>query len=138
MDTDIGNGFQPRLRGGIEGHEWGEIEPGEEVFFDIADRVFHAPLFMGLAEAARGDGEAVVIGKIKIGGIEQRGLADLAGNHCGFKVIDHDLCRDAAKGGKGVLMAGEKVLHGLRDGELQVHHPAVAKDDHKEAEPAAG
>ena len=55
----------------------------------------------------------------------------------GFKIVDHNLFGQRAKGGKGLLMAGKKVFPSLRDCELEVHHPAVAKDHDKEAEPSA-
>ena len=35
-------------------------------------------------------------------------------------------------------MAGQKMLHGLRDRKLDIHHAAVAKHHDKEAEFAAG
>ena len=35
-------------------------------------------------------------------------------------------------------MAGQKVLHGLADGKLDIGHAAVAQDHDKEAEPYSG
>ena len=35
-------------------------------------------------------------------------------------------------------MAGQKVLHGLADGKLDIHHAAVAQHHDKEAEPSSG
>jgi hypothetical protein len=46
--------------------------------------------------------------------------------------------RAAAEKGEGVGVGGQEVLHGLRDGELQVHHAAVAQHHHKEAQAAGG
>ena len=37
---------------------------------------------------------------------------------------------------KGILVAILKMLHGLGDGKLQIHHAAVAEDHDKEAEPS--
>ena len=45
---------------------------------------------------------------------------------------------DPAEEGEGVGVAGQEVLHGLGDGELDVQHPAVAEHHHEEAQPAAG
>ena len=37
-----------------------------------------------------------------------------------------------------MLVAAEEMLHRLRDGELDVHLPAVGEHDDEEGEPAAG
>ena len=45
---------------------------------------------------------------------------------------------NAAEEREGVGVAGQEVLHGLGDGELDIHHAAVAKHHDEEAESAAG
>jgi hypothetical protein len=39
---------------------------------------------------------------------------------------------------KGILMATQKMFHGLRGDELYIHHPAELKYHDKKAEPSAG
>ena len=78
-------------------------------------------------------------GEVEVLRIEHRGLADQALQHGGLQVVDHEARRHAAEGGKCVLVAGQEELHLLRDGELQVHAPAVAQHHHEEAQaPARG
>ena len=91
MDAHIGNGIEPETRGGIDGLEGGRLEPGKEIFFHISYPIFHTPLLVALANAARGDGEAVVVGEVQVGWVENRGLAKDALEHGGLEV----LCRVA-------------------------------------------
>ena len=67
-------------------------------------------------------------GEVGVAGIEHRCLADRALQHGGLQVVDHDVGWDpACEGFEGVHMAAEEVLHGLGDGELDVHQAAVAQ-----------
>ena len=115
----------------------GDVETSEEILFHIAHAVFHAAFFIALADIARGNGKAVVRGKVQVFGIEHGGFAHGALEDGGFEVVDHDFVRNAPKELKGVLVAGEKVFHGLGDGELDVQHAAVAQDHDKETQLAA-
>jgi hypothetical protein len=72
-------------------------------------------------------------GEIQIVGIEQRGGSGQAPQHRRLQVVHHDL-----KEGKGVLVAGEELLHGLGEGELHIPHAAVAEHHDKERQLAAG
>src|SRR5712691_8286822 len=122
----------------MQGAEVGDLQPGEEVLFDVAYAIFHPTFFIPLADIARSNGKAAVVGKVEILGIEHRRFAHGALEDGGFEIIDHDFVGDATKKLKGMLMAGQKVLHGLGDGELDIHHTAVAQDHDKEAQLAAG
>ena len=93
---------------------------------------------MGFAHPTGGDGEAVVIGKIKIDWIKNRLLTGHPFEHGTFEIIDHDFLGNRPEGLEGILMTGQEMLHGLGDGKLKVHHAAVAQDHDKETEPAAG
>ncbi len=53
---------------------------------------------------------------IQVFGVKDRIGADDALDHRGFEVVCHHICRHAAEGVKGILVAGQKVLHGLGDG----------------------
>ena len=64
MDADIGDGIEPLLGGGVKSTEGGQVETGEEVFFNVAHAVFHPALFIALAHIARRNGKAHVVGKV--------------------------------------------------------------------------
>ena len=93
---------------------------------------------MSFAHPTRGDGKAVVVGKIKVDGIENWLVPPQALEHGAFEIINHDLLGNRPEGMEGILMTGQEMLHGLGDGELEIHHATVAEDHDKEAEPAAG
>ena len=59
--------------------------------------------------------------------------------HRGLQIVDHD-ARGNARGEEleGIEVAAEEVLHGLGDGELDVHQAAVAQHHDKEAQAASG
>ena len=75
MQAHIGHGIEPVPGGGIEGAEVGDLQPGEEILFHVAHAVFHPAFFIALADIARGNGKAVVRGKVQILRIEHRGFA---------------------------------------------------------------
>jgi hypothetical protein len=120
----------------MECAEVGHLETGEHVLFHVPHAIFHPAFFIALAGIARDNGKAVVPGTVEILGIEHRGFPQGALEHGGFEMIHHDFLRNATKEVKGVLMAGEAVLHGLGDGKLHVHHGAVAQDHDKETQPS--
>jgi hypothetical protein len=93
----------------------------------------HPTLLVSLALVAGDDSEAGMAGEIQIVGIEQRGGSGQAPQHRRLQVVHHDL-----KEGKGVLVAGEELLHGLGEGELHIPHAAVAEHHDKERQLAAG
>ena len=80
------------------------------------------------ADVARCDLEVVMAGEVGVAGVEHRRLAAQALQHRGLQVVDHDFGWDpSCEGFEGVHMAAEEVLHGLGDGELEVHQAAVAQ-----------
>src|SRR5208283_4846915 len=115
-----------------------ELQTGQEVFFDVANGIFHAALFVGLPHATGGDGEAEVIGEVLITRVEDRGFADDAPQDGGFEVVDHAPCGNRTEEVKGVGVGGQEVLHGLGEGELDIHHAAVTEHHDEEAEAAGG
>ena len=44
VDAHVGDGVEPDLRGRLDGVEVGQLEPMQEILFDVADTRFHAPL----------------------------------------------------------------------------------------------
>src|SRR5262245_38859192 len=127
VDAHVGDGVEPDLRGRLNGAKIGELEPAQEVLFDVADSRFDAPLLVAARYVAGGDGEAVVAGEVYVPRIEHRGDTGEALQNCRLQIVDHDLCGDAAKCRKRVLVAGKEMLHRLREGELDVHQPAVGR-----------
>ena len=81
---------------------------------------------IAFAHIARHEAKAVVCGKVRVLGIEHGGVAKSPLEHGRFEIVDHHLVGNGAKVGKGMLVAGEEMFHGLRDGELDIHHAAVA------------
>ena len=117
----------------------GDLQPVEEIFFDIADTRFHPPLLVALALVAGNDGEAGMAGEIHVVGIEQRRLPGQAAQHRRLQVVDHDLLgHPVAEEGKGVLVAGEELLHALVERELHIQQAAVAEHHDEQRELAAG
>ena len=76
MDAHVGHRLKPVSGGRAEGGIIRDLKACEEVFFDIAHRVFHPALFVAAAHVAGGDRKAVVVGKVEISGIEHRQPAD--------------------------------------------------------------
>ena len=72
----VGHAVQPLAGGGVDQGEVAQFQAGQEVLFDVPDGVLHAALFMGLADAAGGDGKAEVVGEVLVARVEDRGLAD--------------------------------------------------------------
>ena len=57
---------------GLTASKAGDLQAGEEVLLDVADDVFDAALFVGLAHVAGAGLEAVVGGEVEVAGIEER------------------------------------------------------------------
>src|SRR6516225_178922 len=91
---------------------------------------------LGSRNVAGRDLKTVVAGKVDIARIEHRCRTDQTPEHRRFKIIDDDFCRDTTKRGEGVLVAGEKMLHGLGDGELDEHLTTEGQYHDEEREPA--
>jgi hypothetical protein len=130
----LATGLQPVPGSGIQGVEVVDLKTREEVLFDVAHAVFHPAFLVAFAHMARGNGQATVGGNVDILGIEPRRFPPGALEDGGCEAIDHDFCRNAAEARKGVLMAGQAVLHGLGDGALDRQHAAIAQDHDKEAQ----
>src|SRR5262245_11087421 len=137
MDANVGDGVEPDVCGGLDGAELSQLEPTQEVLFDVADARLHAALLISARDIAGGDCKAIVASKIDVAGIEHRRDAGEALQDGRFKIIDHDFCGDAIKRRERMLVAGEEMLHRLGDGELHIHLPAIGEDDDEEREPAA-
>src|SRR3982751_3404572 len=73
-------------------------------------------------------------GKIEVTGIKQRRLTGQAFEHRRLQIVDHELRGHTMEGLEGMLMTAEEMLHGLRDGEFQIHQTAVAEHHDEEAE----
>ena len=131
----IGDLVEPFPGDGIEEAEVGDLETGEQVLLDVADTGLDAPLLVAGADVAGRDRKAVVAGEVDIAGVEHRRLAAQALQHRGLQVVDHDPRRHpCAERLERVQVAAEEVFHGLRDGELDVHHAAVAEHQDEEAQ----
>src|SRR5262245_21295573 len=53
MHALIGDSIEPLPSGGIESAKIGDLQPSEEVLFDVSHRVFHPALHIALADIAR-------------------------------------------------------------------------------------
>ena len=139
VDAHIGDAIEPASRGGIHRAEVRDVESGEEVLLHVSDAGLGPAFLVTGADVARGDLEAVMTGEVGVAGMEHRRLADRALEHRGLQIVDHD-----GSGGarveelEGVEVALEEVFEGLRDGELDVHHGAVAPHHDEEAQAAPG
>ena len=71
MYADIGDGIKPMPCGRVYGEKV-QFEACKEIFLYIANRILDAAFFMRLANAAGGDGEAIVLAEIQINGIKDR------------------------------------------------------------------
>ena len=138
MDTHVGDVVEPLARGGIEGTEVGDVESGEEVLLHVPDAGLDTAFLVSGADVARCDLEAVMASEVGVAGVEYRGVTAQALQHGALEIVDHD------PGGpsrteelEGVEVAAEEVLHGLGDGELDVHQAAVAQHHHEEAQPSS-
>ena len=76
-------------------------------------------------------------GKVQVLRIEHGGFTEGALEHSGFEVVDHHFVGNTAKKLEGMLVARQKVLHGLGDGELHIQHTAIAQHHDKETQPSA-
>jgi hypothetical protein len=84
VDAHIGDGVEPDLRGGLDGAELGQLQPTQEVLFDVAHTRFYAPLLVATCNVARGDRKAVVASEVEIARIEHRCDAGEALQHGRF------------------------------------------------------
>jgi len=138
VDADIGHLAQPLVCGGAQCRKAGNVQAVEEVAFDIADGVFDAAFFIGLAHAAGDGAEAVMGGKVQIPGMKQGGRAQGMAQHAGLEVVNHDFPGDAAEKVEGPLMAGEEPFHALAQRKLDVQEAAVTEHHDEKGEAAAG
>ena len=138
VDAHVGDGVEPDLRGRLDGVEVGQLEPLQEILFDVADTQFHAPLLVAAGNIAGFDRKAVVAGKVEIARIEHRSGAGQTLQNRRFEIVDHDFRRHATQGREGVFVAGEEMLHRLGDGEFHVHLAAEGQHHDEERKPAPG
>src|SRR5215472_9592080 len=135
VNAYVGDGVKPELCGGLDGGEFGQLEAVEEILFDIAHAGFDAPLLIATSNVARFNGKAMVAGEIEVTRIEHRCDAGQALQDCRFKIVDQNFGRHTAKRREGVFVAGEKMLHRLRDGELDIHLTAESQHHDEERKP---
>ena len=135
VQPHIGHRVQPDPRRRTQRRKVRQLQAGEEVFLDIADPVFNPSFLLGPPRRTRLDREAVVPGKIDIGGIEHRRRPGRTGEHRGLAVVHHDLRRDPAEVFKGVLMAGQPLLLALAESKFEVELPAVAEHQREKTQP---
>src|SRR5215471_16858943 len=138
MDAHISHGVQPVAPGGIERGKRRQLQTGEKIFFHVPHTIFNAPFFISLFWRTGDRIEAVMSREIQIARIKMRWLACDMFQHAGFKVVDHHSGRRTTKKLQRMTMARKELLHALAEGELDIHHAAVAKDHHKEMETPAG
>jgi len=137
MNPDIGHGLQPMAGGGIDDFVIGKFQALQKVLFYITDGVLHAAFFMWFFDSTGPDLKAVMIGKIQVARIEDNRIGGPA-QHRHFAVIDPYLIGNPSKIFEGMLMAGKEVFHGLCQGELQIHFPAVSQHHDKERQAPPG
>ena len=138
MHAHVGHCVHPQLGGGLHRREVDELLAGQEVLLDVAHAVLHPPLLPTRGHVAGADLEAPMAREVEVLGIEDGCGADQALEHGGLQVVDHQPRRHRAKCGEGVLVACQEELHLLRDGELEIHAPAVAQHHQEEAQAPAG
>ena len=135
MCAHVGDGIEPFPGDRIDEAEVGDLKTGQEVLLDVAHPGLDPPLLVTGADVAGCDRKAVVAGEVDVAGIEHWRLAAQAPQHRGFEVVDHDPRRHpCAERLEGVQVAAEEVFERLRDGELHIHHAAVAEYQDEEAQ----
>src|SRR5260370_30233784 len=127
VDAHVRDGIEPDSGRGVDRTEPGELKPVEEIFFDVSHAVFHPAFLVAFAYVAGNDVESPVVRGIEVAWIDYRRLANQPLQHRGLQIVYHDLARATMEGRERVLMAGEEVLHRLRDGKFQMHQPAVTQ-----------
>ena len=81
MDSHVGHGVKPLAGGRVDQTEVSQFQTGQEILFDVADSIFYAAFFVGLADPAGGDGEAEVVGEVLISRVQDWRFADGASQH---------------------------------------------------------
>ena len=84
MDPNIGHGLEPLLGGEVKGAEIADLKAGEKILVDMADAIFNAAFLVTIADGARADGKAKMVGQFEITGMEDRRLAARALQHGAF------------------------------------------------------
>src|SRR5690606_27929235 len=108
MHAYVRDGIEPVASGGSERREARDLEPGEEVLFDIADARLHPSLLVPGADVARHDLEAERVGEVEVAAVEDGRFARQATDHRRLQVVDHDLLRhETAEVLERVQMAAE-------------------------------
>ena len=128
VDADVGDGILPFLAADVGVGEGNDGQAVEEIFLDVTDAVFDAAFFVGFADVAGGDGEAVMGGEIEVAGMKDDRAMSGMFKDGGFAVIDDDTLGDTAEESEGVFLAGKEVFETLFEGEFEVEHAAVAED----------
>ena len=133
MDADIRDRVEPVTGRRIDGTKIRDLQPVEQVFLYIPDTVFHPSFFVSLADIASGYIKSTVVGKIKVFGVKSWRLTHNASKYSGFKIIDHDSFGNPAEKIERILMAAQKMFHGLADGKLDIHHTAITEHHDKKS-----
>src|SRR5262249_56864798 len=69
VNADVGDSVEPDLRGCLDGAEFGQLEPAQEVLLYVAHSRLDAALLVAAGDIAWRDGKAVVAGKKGITGV---------------------------------------------------------------------
>lgn len=75
VDAHVGNGIEPESGCGVDGAEFGQFEPVQEVLLDVAHAVLDTPLLVAFAGVAGNDVELPVARGIEVARIEYRRLS---------------------------------------------------------------
>jgi len=78
VKSNVCHGVKPVNDRRVEDVKIRDIETGQKILFDIANTTFHTSFFISFSNGTGRNGEAVVIGKIQVFGIEGGLFADNA------------------------------------------------------------
>ena len=97
VDAQVGDGVEPDLCGRVDGAEVGQLEPMQEILFDVAHTSTRRGPSRCRGRHCRLDRKAVVAGKVQIARIEHRCGAGQALQNRRFEIVDHDFGRHASR-----------------------------------------
>src|SRR5450759_4677349 len=109
------------------------IATGQELARDVVDAsLLDLPLVLGCARPRRVDEEAVVLGALPVGALDD-GITAKTRPHDGrLEVIGDNPRGGASKGGKGMGMAEQPGVDSLIEHQLRVEVPAPGEDQDKD------
>jgi hypothetical protein len=96
VDAHVGDGVEPDLGGRLDRAEFAQLEPPQEVLFDVANPRLDPSLLVAAANIAGDNLKAVVAGKVQIARIEHRRDAGQTLQDCRFEIVDHEFGGNAS------------------------------------------